>query len=162
MTTMARREAPLLDRDAIAALVPHADRMALLDRCNSWNADTLSGITSCHRDPGNPLRTASGLLAPCGIEIAAQAMALHAALAGAGGDVPRAGYLASVRDVRCLRERLDDVAGDLHVHVQRLLADRRQLQYRFRLEDETGATLLEGRAMLVLDAALAALTEAAR
>jgi predicted hotdog family 3-hydroxylacyl-ACP dehydratase len=153
---------PPLDRGAIAAHVPHAGRMALLDRCDSWDVDTLSGMTSCHRDPANPLRTSSGLLAPCGVEIAAQAMALHAALATAGHDVPRAGYLASVRDLLCSRERLDDVTGPLHVHVQRLLADRRQLQYRFRIEDEAGALLLEGRAMLVLDAALAALTEAAR
>ncbi len=54
----------------------------------------------------------------CGIEYAAQAMALHGALAagatgGAPVDTPKVGFLAGVRDVRLWVSRLDDIEADL-------------------------------------------------
>jgi predicted hotdog family 3-hydroxylacyl-ACP dehydratase len=60
----------------------------------------------------------SGLLAPVGIEYAAQAMALHGALNAKPGVDGRPGFLASARSVRLHVARLDDVAGALIVQVE--------------------------------------------
>jgi predicted hotdog family 3-hydroxylacyl-ACP dehydratase len=145
---------PLLDAAGIAARVPHRGRMCLLDSLVAWDADHLHATATSHREPTNPLRTASGLLAPAAIEYASQAMALHAAVAAeaaAPGAAARAGFLASARAVVCHVARLDELASPLHVHAHKLLGDARQAQYRFRLDDGAGRCLVEGRATVVLD-----------
>lgn len=160
-----------LDHAGIAARVPHAGRMCLLDALLAWDTDhALCAITN-HTDPIHPLRTPRGLLAPVAIEYAGQAMALHAALSAAegsapsgaaaglapsgaaAGPTPRAGFLASARQVVAHVARLDQAAGPLTVKVQRLLGDSRQAQYRFTLHDAGAALLVEGRATVVLDGA---------
>lgn len=151
-----------LDHAGIAARVPHAGRMCLLDALLAWDTDhALCAITN-HTDPIHPLRTPRGLLAPVAIEYAGQAMALHAALSAAAGSAPsgaaagptpRAGFLASARQVVAHVARLDQAAGPLTVKVQRLLGDSRQAQYRFTLHDAGAALLVEGRATVVLDGA---------
>jgi predicted hotdog family 3-hydroxylacyl-ACP dehydratase len=143
---------PLLDGAGIAARLPHAGRMCLLDRLEHWDAQAIHCSASSHRDEDHPLRTAHGLLAPCAIEYAAQAMALHGALC-AGADAPPAhGLLASVRGVRFAQARLDAVPGRLQVHAQRLAADTRQLQYDFAVTDEAGTVFAQGKATIVLAA----------
>lgn len=84
-----------LVRGELAALLPHRGRMCLIDEVVSWDAARICCRTRSHRDADNPLRSAEGLGAACAIEYAAQAMALHAALAGASapgvslqGDAP--------------------------------------------------------------------------
>jgi predicted hotdog family 3-hydroxylacyl-ACP dehydratase len=126
--------------------------MCLLDRLLAWSPEAIHCDATSHHDPAHPLRTASGLLAPCAIEYAAQAMALHAALCAPDGTPPAHGVLASVRDTRFHAPRLDLVPGALQVHAQRLAADARQLQYRFVVSDEAGTAFAEGRATIVLDA----------
>ena len=105
-----------LDRDGIAALIPHSGAMCLLARLEAWDAQRIVCAATNHRDAGHPLRTRSGLLAPCAIEYAAQAMALHGALigqvAGAPGTPGTPGYLASARGVRLHVLRLDDLPLD--------------------------------------------------
>lgn len=144
-----------LDRAGIAALLPHQGRMCLLDRLLRWDAESIECASAGHADPGHPLRTASGLLAPAAIEIAAQAMALHGALAAQGdGAAASPGFLASVRNVRFATARLDDVAGDLRVRARRLVGDGRQRVYAFEVADAAGRLLADGRATVVLDTAL--------
>jgi predicted hotdog family 3-hydroxylacyl-ACP dehydratase len=124
--------------------------MCLLDRLEQWTPQTIHCSATSHHASDHPLRTASGLLAPCAIEYAAQAMALHAVL-GADADAPPAhGVLASVRGVRFATPRLDLVPGALQIHAERLAADARQLQYAFRVTDEAGGVFAEGRATIVL------------
>jgi predicted hotdog family 3-hydroxylacyl-ACP dehydratase len=144
---------PTLDRTAIAARLPHAGRMVLLDRVEGWTPTSIHCSTSSHHDPDHPLRTTSGLLAPCAIEYAAQAMALHAVLCGPAGAAPAPGMLASVREVRFAAARLDRVPGVLHVRAERLGADAHALQYRFIVEGEAGGTFAQGRATIVLEPA---------
>jgi predicted hotdog family 3-hydroxylacyl-ACP dehydratase len=148
-------EPQTLDRAGIAARVPHAGRMCLLDRLIGWDESQIDCTLIGHDDPAHPLRSASGLLAPAAIEFASQAMALHAALIAASsatpGSPPRAGFLAAARQVVVHRTRLDSAPGPLVVHCQRLLGDERQAQYRFTLHDATGAALVDGRATVVLD-----------
>ncbi|CAD5372054.1 3-hydroxydecanoyl-(acyl-carrier-protein) dehydratase, inferred for ABFAE pathway [Rubrivivax sp. A210] len=140
-----------LDRAGIAARIPHRGRMCLLDNLDGWSTDEIRCRTASHRDLANPLRLGGSLPAAAAVEYAAQAMALHGGLGAPADTPPTAGFLASVRGVRLLVERLDTVAGDLHVYARRLLGDAGQAQYQFALRDGSGALLVEGRATVVLD-----------
>ena len=140
-----------LDRDGIAARIPHRGTMCLLDRLHGWDAQHIHCTTDSHAAPDNPLRTDSGLMAPNAIEYAAQAMALHGGLLAAEGEAASAGFLASVRNVRLNVVRLDDVPGALHVHAQRLSGDARQVLYEFRVADAHDRLLAGGRAVVVLN-----------
>jgi predicted hotdog family 3-hydroxylacyl-ACP dehydratase len=139
-----------LDREWIAAHIPHQGTMCLLDRVESWDAQGARCIAGSHRNPDNPLRAHGRLAAVCGIEYAAQAMALHGALSAAQQTPPRVGYLASLRGTVLHVARLDDVADDLVIEVQRFSGDGNTVLYDFTLLAGV-RTLVEGRAAVVLD-----------
>lgn len=147
-----------IDKERIAALIPHAGAMCLLDEVSSWDATRVSASSRTHRDPKNPLRTAGGLATLSAIEYAAQAMAIHGAVTGSvTGSVtgaittrPRAGYLVSLRKVVCCAPRLDDLEGDLFVEAEQMMADGASVMYAFSLR--IGATeVLSGNATVMLD-----------
>lgn len=140
-----------LAREDIAALIPHSGAMCLLDGVVDWDSDNIRCVTAHHRATDNPLRRSGVLGGLAGIELAAQAMALHGRLAAAGGERPSAGYLVSLRDVVCRAPRLDCVDGDLIISAKRLAGDEREALYRFAVEGG-GAVLLDGRAAVVLTA----------
>ena len=143
-----------LDHAGIAALIPHAGPMCLLDRMTSWRDEAIECVAVNHRDPHHPLRSASGLLASATIEYAAQAMALHGALAGAAAG-RAAGVLASARDVQLACRRLDDLPGAdpdaLVVAATRHAADAGRILYAFSVR-HGGRELASGRVTVVLDA----------
>ena len=60
--------------------------MVLLDGVTSWSDDRIVGHSTRHRDRANPLAVDGRLSSVCGIEFAAQAMAVHGALLGRGDD----------------------------------------------------------------------------
>jgi len=140
-----------LDHAGIAARVPHAGSMCLLHRLLDWSASDIRCEITNHAVPDHPLRCADGLLSPVAIEYAGQAMALHAGLSAPAGSTPRAGFLASARNVLLHVPRLDTAAGPLCLHAQRLAGDGQQALYQFRLFDSAGACLVEGRTTVVLD-----------
>ena len=143
--------APLLERSGIAERIPHSGSMCLLESLERWNLEHIVCTAISHRDPANPLRSASGLLATCAIEYAAQAMALHGALVGhAQGTAMGPGYLASARGVRLMRWRLDDLPGDLRVEATRSAGDASQLLYAFQMS-HAGTAIASGRATVVLN-----------
>jgi predicted hotdog family 3-hydroxylacyl-ACP dehydratase len=125
--------------------------MCLLDGVAHWDEDRIRCVTRTHLDARNPLRAGGRLPILCGIEYAAQAMAVHGGLARGGETKPRAGYLASVRDVACRRERLDDLEGELIVEAERMMGDGERVVYEFRLM-AGGTEVLSGRAAVVLEA----------
>ncbi len=139
----------MLDRAAIAARIPHQGSMCLLDAVLAWDSGQIHCRASSHRQPDNPLRTAERLGAACGIEYAAQAMAVHGALLAPEGAPPRPGYLASVRSVQLAVDRLDDLAQDLDIVAERLSGDENNILYHFRVE-HAGDLLLSGRAAVML------------
>ena len=154
MTTSAA--SPMLDRAGIAARIPHAGSMCLLDSLQRWDADRIVCHAVSHRDPANPLRGASGLLATCAIEYAAQAMALHGALVGeANGRPASPGYLASARGVRLAVLRLDDLPDALVIEATRSSGDARQILYGF-VVGHRGNVIAEGRATVILEVPMAA------
>lgn len=141
----------MLTKSDIAKLIPHAGTMCLLERVLLWDSTKIECASRTHRDSSNPLRIAGELPAVCGIEYAAQAMAVHGGLAGAIGGKPAAGYLASLRDVTCHEDPLDRPPGDLVVEAERLMGDEARVIYRFTLK-VGGIEMLSGRATVVLDA----------
>ena len=146
----------MLDQAGIARLIPHSGRMCLLARLEHWDAQTIVCSATSHRDADNPLRTASGLLTPCAIEYAAQAMALHGALIGQqAGSAASPGFLASARGLQFHRLRLDNLPGDLSIEAQRQAGDAQQILYHFRVQ-HAGQPVAEGRAAVVLNTPLAA------
>jgi predicted hotdog family 3-hydroxylacyl-ACP dehydratase len=135
-------------------MIPHAGAMHLLDGVLSWDADRIRCLSRTHHDRQNPLRMDGQLSALCGIEYAAQAMAIHGVLAGNVGSRPRTGYLASLREVSCRGTRLDDLEGDLIVEAKRLMGEESHVIYSF----EVGVgdiEVLRGRAAVVLEASRA-------
>ena len=149
-----------LNRAWIESRIPHHGRMCLLDEVIAWSAERVSCRSATHRAADNPLRASGRLGIACGIEYAAQAMAVHGALvaggaaaAGAAPGPPAAGFLAAVRGVRFRSLRLDDVQGDLICDAVRMAGDATTALYEFELRSQE-TRLLTGRATVVFDAAL--------
>lgn len=124
--------------------------MCLLDGVLEWNADTIRCGSTSHRDPDNPLRRNGKLYAISGVEYASQAMAIHGALSGTVAGRPRAGYLASLRDVVCHRPWLDDGTEELIISAERLMGDESRVVYGFSV-GSGGEEIIAGRATVVLD-----------
>ena len=139
----------ILGRESIEGLVPQRGAMCLLERVLSWDAEGIVCASASHRREDNPLRARGRLHAVAGIEYAAQAVALHGALAARGGRAIGPGVLASLREVTLNAERLDLVAGDLIAHAEALVVERRHMLYAFRVEGD-GRVLLRGRAAIAL------------
>jgi predicted hotdog family 3-hydroxylacyl-ACP dehydratase len=139
----------LIDKAGITRLIPHAGNMCLLDGVRRWDGAGIECATDSHRSMHNPLWRNGRLGALCGVEYAAQAMALHSALAGGEVDQPRQGYLASLRHVVCRGDRLDLLPGTLIVAAERLFGDASRAIYHFTLAHEDDV-LLDGRAAVVL------------
>jgi predicted hotdog family 3-hydroxylacyl-ACP dehydratase len=140
-----------LDRTWIASHIPHQHRMCLLDGVVEWDEARVVCRATSHRDADNPLRAHGRLGVACGIEYAAQAMAVHGALLTAEGAPPRIGYLTSVRDVALHASRLDEVVADLEIEALRHSGDGNNAIYRFTVRADH-RELLCGRATVVLDA----------
>jgi predicted hotdog family 3-hydroxylacyl-ACP dehydratase len=152
MLTPALRNGVTLDHDWIAAHIPHQGSMCLLDAVLAWDAQHITCSASSHREASNPLRQFGRLGAACGIEYAAQAMAVHGALTASPNNAPQPGMLVSVRAVQLHATQLDDLAADLAVHAERISGDASMLLYQFRLL-AADRLLLEGRASVVLGSA---------
>jgi len=141
-----------LDRRWIAAHIPHAGKMCLLDAVLSWDATRIECRTSTHRDVDNPLRSHGRLGCACGVEYAAQAMAVHGALVAGRAGAPAAGYLVGLRRVLLNVARLDDIETDLLVSGERIDGDATIVLYQFSVHNEV-RSFLSGRATVALDAA---------
>jgi predicted hotdog family 3-hydroxylacyl-ACP dehydratase len=141
----------LLDRAWIAAHIPHQGSMCLLDQVVEWSPERIRCASSSHRAADNPLRDNHRLGIACGIEYAAQAMAVHGALLAGHDDRPRQGFLASARSVEFRIDRLDDIAADLDIVAERLSGDDNNVLYGFTVQAD-GQVLLTGRAAVILNA----------
>ena len=140
-----------LDRRWIQGQIPHQGAMCLLDEVLSWDIQQTRCRSATHRSVGNPLRAHGRLGAACGIEYAAQTMAVHGALvASATGAVAPRGFLASVRGVQLKVDRLDDVEGDLVTAVRRIAGDEGTALYEFSVSADN-VLLLEGRAAIAFN-----------
>ena len=118
----------LLDSAQIAQLIPHHGDMSLLARVNTFDAQSVV----------------------CGVEYAAQAMAVHGALSSQkNAPQPRGGRLASVRSVDIFVARLDTVQEDLDVQATLLMNDEKSMMYEFTVS-ASSQILLQGKATVIL------------
>ena len=141
----------LMDRSWIGRHIPHHGSMCLLDRVLGWDAVSIECLTRAHRAIDNPLRAHGRLGAACGIEFAAQAMAVHGALLAPQLHLERrVGYLTSLRSIVLHVERLDDVNADLVARAERLSGDDSTILYQFSLSAGT-RKLVTGRAAIVIN-----------
>ena len=141
-----------LDHAWIERHIPHQGSMCLLDRVEAWDPERIECRASSHRAADHPLRAFGRLGAACGIEYAAQAMAVHGALlAPPDSSTARVGYLVSVRGARLHVARLDDIAADLRVEASCITRNENNILYQFSVS-AAGQVLLDGRAAVVLDA----------
>ena len=141
----------MLNRNWIATHIPHQGGMCLLDTVTEWSPGRIRCASASHRRIDNPLRDGGKLGAACGIEYAAQAMAVHGALIAGDDAKPRQGFLASVRGVEFHVDRLDDIAADLDIEAERLSGDDNGILYRFEVRGGE-RVLLSGRAAVILNA----------
>jgi len=133
----------MMNHDAICARLPHAGRMCLIDRLESWDRDSITCIAVSHRDADNPLRSDGRLPAVAGVEFAAQVMALHSKLLSVPGQSPvggtdtqsAIGYLASVRDLKLEIDDLGTITEDLRITARRQSADASWFIYDFEIYD---------------------------
>jgi len=140
-----------ITKAAFCRLIPHHGSMCLLDRVKRWDNTSLVCMTASHRDTTNPLRRDNQLEAICGLEYAAQAMAVHVGLLEEEKKERRltVGYLGAVKNLMLRAIRLDDVKGDLTVEATRLVGESGSFIYAFRVSVEEQA-LLDGRASIFL------------
>lgn len=128
--------------------------MCLLDSVEEWNESRILCRATSHRALDNPLRAKNRLGVACGIEYAAQAMAVHGALlASPDSRVARVGYLVSVRGTQLHVVRLDDITEDLHIDADCITRSENNILYQFSVR-AAGQMLLAGRAAVVVNADL--------
>ena len=142
----------MLNREDIARLIPHQNGMCLLDGVQSWDAERICCVARSHRLANNPLRTGTGLPVVCGIEYAAQAVAVHGGLKTKNAQAPTRGYLANAKDVHWQVDRLDDIEDELTIEAEQLISEGGRSIYAFRI-GAAGRHLLDGRVAVVLDGA---------
>ncbi|MBH1965674.1 MAG: 3-hydroxylacyl-ACP dehydratase [Comamonadaceae bacterium] len=142
-------------RDWIAARIPHQGLMCLLDHVVLASAQEMVCTSKSHCLPNNPMRIDGMLGAACGIEYAAQAMALHGALMAElrGAERSSKGFLINVRNVSLHVDRLDDLSEDLTVSTRCEADNGDHCVYEFKLS-AAERVLLQGRAMVMLNASL--------
>ena len=156
-----------LDHDAIAARIPHAGPMCLLDQAVSWDESRIE-CTAFARPPRHPdaaarrrpeaylaalpLAQDGRLPASAAIEYAAQAMALHGRLLqeGATDAAPTRGFLAGLRSVRLHCRWIAEESPPLTIRVTRFAGDDVQVLYDF--EVRAAGPIAQGRAVVILDA----------
>ena len=132
--------------ERVAALIPHAGTMCLLERIEHWDDSSVTVATTTHRNPANPLAGQSGLRAIHLCEYGAQAMAVHGGLAAsARGERTQPGMLVSLRDVTLGCDFVQDLNGELLVEARRLHDSVTAWQYEFRVT-HAGRLLAHGRA----------------
>lgn len=147
---MTHPEPVAMNADQIQQLIPHAGDMCLLDRVRSFDSHGILCIANSHRLRTNPLRENNMLHAVCGIEYAAQAMAMHGALiSSTPSQSPRAGRLAGVRSVEFVVSRLDNILEDLEIYATQLMGDENSMVYEFTVKTPD-RVLLNGKATVVL------------
>ena len=139
-----------LDAAQIARLIPHQGDMCLLASVTQYDPQSITCMAVSHRLVTNPLRENGLLHAICGVEYAAQAMAIHGSLiSGQSDKPPRGGRLAGVRSLDLKVHRLDDIEADLEINATQIMGDENSMVYEFTV-DAAGRNLLKGKATVIL------------
>ena len=136
---------------SVRELIPHAQRMCLLDTILSWDERSVRCATNSHRDPLNPLRGGGQLAALHLCEYGAQAAAVHGGLLArqAHGGSAEPGMLAALREVQLSVERNDDIEDELTVGACQKVSGPAGWLYEFEI-CAGSRWLARGRAAVVI------------
>jgi len=141
---------PALSKLELSELLPHGETMCLLEGVESWDSSGIVCIATSHREKQNPLRNKEQLHAICGLEYAAQAMAVHVGLTSPPENISSAiGYLGAVRELQFGASRLDTYSGPLRIYGTLLFSHGNNFMYYFNIEFD-GKALLSGRASIFI------------
>ncbi len=141
-----------INKQWIEAHIPHQGNMCLLDDVMSWSEQGITCRATSHLLESNPLRSNGRLSTACGIEYAAQAMAVHGALLASNKQSrPRAGFLVSVRGAKIYYQYLDSLKQALTINVECINKSDDNLLYAFKVQAKS-TLLLEGRAAVMTNA----------
>lgn len=148
-----------IEHDEIQALIPHAGTMCLLNQVISSNDSSIVCSSISQTYAANPLFRCGLLSARCGIEYAAQAMAVHGGLTAQALDrknQPKNGYIVMLSNVDFYVETLQEYTN-LYIYCERLMATDSGSKYSFKLAsslsvniDDVKNILLEGSALVSL------------
>lgn len=144
---------PIIKKDELASLIPHAGLMCLNDAVMQWDQKTVLCLTQSHLRKDNPLLKNNKLSSVHAIEYCAQAMAVHGGLlAREQGEVLPPGYLAAIRNVNISYDYLDDIKHDLMISATQLMAQGGSLMYEFKMyfnDSTVEHTVISGRATVM-------------
>ena len=155
--------------------------MCLLDEVTDWDATTIRCVAGSHRSLRHPLRTSHGLSSAIGVEYAAQAMAVHAALThgesvrphdphgtapdpghGTNPAAPAShGVIASIRDTTLHVGFIDVFPEDLVITASIQSGDSGGAIYAYTI-DAGPQRLIDGRAAVMFVAGQASRPESSR
>lgn len=137
------------NRDSLCALLPHAGDMCLIESVAAYDDASIRCETLTHLRLSNPLRYKDRLNTICGVEYAAQAMALHAALLSEPSAAAKIGFLAGLREVVLHLPRLDVAHTILTIRASKLIAEKGRSIYEFTLS-LNDQPALSGRAAVII------------
>ena len=124
--------------------------MCLLHAVESWDTSGIVCLATSHRDRDNPLRRNDGLDVICGLEYAAQTMAVHVGLTSPLKNVASAiGYLGGIRNLEFHTVRLDIYSSPLRILANLLIGQGSNFMYSFQMTSD-GKSLLNGRASIFI------------
>lgn len=135
----------------LAALLPHAEPMVLLDCITWWDNDSIHCTAINHTQSDNPLRVDGFLSVFSAVEYAAQAMAAHARLCAPQGQAaPAKGFIAVASKLKAHTEQLDQLAGELLITAHPLVQNNSSSLYEFSVSCQQ-TPLLTGQITAVIN-----------
>ena len=124
--------------------------MCLLDGVESWDSSGIVCVATSHRARHNPLRNNDRLHSICGLEYAAQAMAVHVGLTSPPQNISSTiGYLGGVRELQIGTSRLDTYSDPLRIYGDLVLSQGHNFMYYFNIQCNN-EPLLSGRASIFI------------
>ena len=137
-------------REELCRMLPHGEDMCLLHAVDWWDESAISCIARSHLDPRNPLRRNNVLESVCGVEYAAQAMAIHIRLTNPEKSMDRKmGYVGAIRDMTIHVSRLDSLRHHLEVNASVMIRQGANYMYAFHVTS-LGEEILSGRASVFI------------
>ncbi len=137
----------LLNRDQIAALLPHGNAMCMLDEVVSWDVEQIHCRSHHFARDNNPLLENGQLEIVILIEFAAQTAGVHAALLHPLQEgVPLPAYIGAVKNVELLKP-VSDNAGAIELKAHCLLNNSSGAIYDV-IAQQQDAILMRGRLIL--------------
>lgn len=129
----------LMNIDDIVALLPHGEKMVLIEEVISWDEESIVCQSRSHHRDDNPLLDNGKLPTTACIEYGAQAMALHEAICfnkdGMNGSAkPLSGVISALKDVSLSPIDLSDLEESLVISANRMMASAKGAIYRFEVK----------------------------